>query len=114
MIQVFSTTHRWAFAAICCAGLCAAAPKTLEVNCGRGDSISGALDKADPGDIIRISGVCNEKVTIRTDRITLDGMGGAVIQGGVPPQATELDGLVTVDGARGVVIRNLMIQRSRA
>lgn len=100
--------------ALCCAGLCAAAPKTVAVNCGSNHTISDALEKADPGDVIQIHGVCSEKVTVKTDGITLDGQGAAVIQGGSAPQGTELDGLVTVDGAHGVVIRNLLIQRSRA
>jgi hypothetical protein len=114
MVQIISSIPRSAIAALCCAGLAVAAPKTINVNCGSNDTISGALEKADPGDEVRISGLCNEKITIRTDRITLAGLAGAVIQGGSVPQGVELDGLVTVDGARGVVIRNLIIQRSRA
>jgi hypothetical protein len=114
MIQIVSTTRRIALAALCCSGLCAAAPKVFDVNCTRRDNIADALERADPGDAIRITGTCYEKITIRTDRVTLVGSGGAVIQGGMTPQGVELDGLVTVDGARGVVIRNLTIQRSRA
>jgi hypothetical protein len=114
MLQFVSTAHKVTFATLWCAGFALAAPKTIDVNCGSNDTISGALEKADPGDTIRISGVCNEKITIRTDRVTLTGLAGAVIQGGSVQQGVELDGLVTIDGARGVVIRNLTIQRSRA
>jgi hypothetical protein len=114
MFQTISAIHRLASAAFCCAALALAAPKTINVNCGSNDTIAGALEKTEPGDTVRITGVCNEKVTIRIDRITLAGAGGAVIQGGSVPQGVELDGLVTIDGARGVVIRDLTIQRSRA
>src|SRR5688572_19961520 len=99
MVQFVSPIHRAAIAALCCAGLAVAAPKTINVDCGSRDTISETLEKADPGDTLRISGVCNEKVTIRTDGITLLGAGGAVIQGGAVAQGVELDGLVTIDGA---------------
>jgi hypothetical protein len=114
MLQFVSTARKVTFATLCSVGLAVAAPKTIDVHCGSNDTLSGALEKADPGDTIRISGVCNEKITIRTDRVTLTGLAGAVIQGGSIEQGVELDGLVTVDGARGVVIGNLTIQRSRA
>jgi hypothetical protein len=114
MVRTVSPIHRFAIAALCFAGVAAAAPKTFNVDCGSRDTISGALASADPGDTLRISGVCSEKVIIRTDGITLAGVGGAVIQGGAAPQGVELDGLITIDGARDVVIRNLTIQRSRA
>jgi hypothetical protein len=113
MVRILSPVRQLTLAAICCA-LAVAAPNTFDVNCDPNDTISRALEKANPGDVIRVRGVCNEKITISTDRITLAGVGGAVIQGGMIAQAVELDGLVTVDGARGVVIRNLTIQRSRA
>jgi len=80
MLQIVSATHRAAIAALCCAALCAAAPKTIDVNCGSNDTISGAVEKADPGDTIRISGVCNEKITIRIDRVTLIGLAGDLLQ----------------------------------
>ncbi len=113
MIPIVSNICR-ALTAVCCVGLAAAAPKALDVDCDSRDTISRALERSDPGDLIRIRGICNEKVTVRTDRITLAGIGHAVIQGGLFSQGVELDGLVTIDGARGVVLRNLTIQRSRA
>jgi hypothetical protein len=101
-------------AALCCSVLAFAKPKTFDVNCARNETIVSALEKAEPTDEVRISGICNEKITVRADRITLTGLAGAVIQGGSVQQGVELDGLVTVEGARGVVIRDLTIQRSRA
>jgi nitrous oxidase accessory protein NosD len=114
MVQFVSKIHGAALAVLCSSGMAFAAPKNFDVDCDSRDTISGALEKADPGDMIRIRGVCNERVTVRTDRLTLAGRGSAVIQGGMVAQGVELDGLVTIDGARGVVIRNLTIQRSRA
>jgi hypothetical protein len=114
MAQIICNTQRSALTALCCAGIVFSAPKTFVVNCESRDSISEALARAEPGDAIRISGVCNEKISVKTDRITLAGEGGAVVQGGMVAQGTEFDGLITVDGARGVIIRNLIIQRSRA
>jgi parallel beta helix pectate lyase-like protein len=114
MVQIVSTTLRVAIAALCCSGMAIPAAKTFDVNCGSKDTIAGALEQAEPGDTIRISGVCTEKIAIRTDGVTLAGVGGAIIRGGSVPQGVELDGLVTIDGARGVAIRNLTIERSRA
>ena len=87
LIQIVSNIQRSALTALCGIGLAGAAEESFDVD-------------------------YNEKVTVRTDRITLAGRGNAVIQGGTVSQGVELDGLVTVDGARGVVIRNLTIQRS--
>jgi hypothetical protein len=99
---------------LCCARPAVTAPDTLNVNCASHDTVAEAIGKARSGDTIRISGVCSEKIVIHTDNITLAGVGDAVIQGGSVPQGAELDGLVTIDGARGVIIRNLTIERSRA
>jgi hypothetical protein len=113
MVQNLSPIYRAALIALGCSALIAA-PKTFDVNCDRDDTVHGALDRADPGDTIRVTGTCNERVTIKTDRITLAGSRGAILQGGAFRQGAELDGIVTVDGARGVVLRDLTIQRSRA
>ena len=113
MVQNSATIHRVALIAFGCCAL-NAAPKTFDINCDGDDTIHSALERADPGDVIRVTGTCNEKVTVRTDRITIAGLRGAILQGGAFRQGTELDGIVTVDGARGVVIRDFTIQRSRA
>ena len=85
--------------------------KIIQVNCDHGKTLKQALHKADPGDTIRVTGTCHERVTITTDRITLDGGGSAVLDGsGGGP--TVFDGVVTIDGARGVTIKGFTIQNS--
>ena len=68
------------------------------VNCDKGDSIQRAVDRAWPGNTIRIKGKCWERVTIVKSRITLAG----APYGGV-------DGEIAVVGARQVVIDNLHV-----
>ena len=79
-------------------------------------SISNILETyAQPGDTIRISGTCKERLTITKDRITLDGQGSGVLDGtGVEPSAPEFNALVTIDGARGLTLRGLTIENSSA
>ena len=102
------------FAALAAAHHIHAAPKVLNVDCGTGETINGALAKAEAGDTIRVAGSCRERVVITTDRLTLIGLPGAIIQGGVFAQPGTFSGLVTVDGARGVRISGFTIQGSRA
>jgi len=89
-----------------------AAPKVQEVNCDKGETITTALGKADPGDTIRVTGFCSERVIITTDRISLAGLPGATIQGALFAPPSAFSGLVTVDGAQGVRISGFTIQRS--
>jgi Right handed beta helix region len=79
------------------------------VNCDRGENIAEVLAKAEPGDTIRVTGTCVERVSIKTDRITLDGQGAATLDGGGGPIA-EFDGVVTIDGASGVTIQGFTVQ----
>ena len=79
------------------------------VNCDAAQTIGKALQQANPGDTIVVSGTCHERVFISTDRVTLDGQGGAVLDGG-GGAPTELSGLVTIDSARGVTITGFTIQ----
>jgi hypothetical protein len=83
--------------------------KIIEVNCGASETILKALQKAEPGDTIRVAGTCNERVVITTDRLTLDGQGRAILNGG-GGAPTEFDGVVTIDGASGVTLQGLTIQ----
>ena len=46
-------------------------------------------------------------MTITTDRLTLDGAGSAVLNGGGP---TEFEGVVTLDGAQGVTLMGFTIR----
>ncbi len=87
-----------------------AAPGMKVVDCGAGKTIAEALSKAEAGDTIIVSGTCRERVTITTDRITLDGQRAAILDGG-GGAPTEFDGVVTIDGASGVVIKGFTIQR---
>src|SRR5436309_1480125 len=74
---------------------------TLAVDCDAGGKLQTALNTALTGDTIRVSGVCNENVSVRDElaRITIDGQGAATING--PSAATAV---VTVLG------RNITIQ----
>ena len=86
-----------------------AASNMRVVNCDRGQNIAEVLARAEPGDTIRVTGTCVERVSIKTDRITLDGQGAATLDGGGGPIA-EFDGVVTIDGASGVTIQGFTVQ----
>ena len=86
-----------------------AASNMRVVNCDRGQNIAEVLARAEPGDTIRVTGTCVERVSIKTDRITLDGQGAATLDGGGGP-AAEFDGVVTIDGASGVTIQGFTVQ----
>jgi hypothetical protein len=85
---------------------------TQDVNCNDGQTITEALAQAVPGDTIRISGTCHEAVLITTDRLTLEGIDNAVIDG------TNVDlgssfALLAIEGAQGVVLTGqLTVQNS--
>jgi hypothetical protein len=87
---------------------------TLKVDCDKfGRTITKALRAARPGDTIRISGVCEETVTITTDRVTLDGGGSAILQGAGGGQAGQVSqGLLNIVGAQGVDIRGFTVRDS--
>jgi hypothetical protein len=72
-----------------------------KVNCDKGQTLTEALRKAKPGDTLQVTGTCQERVTITTDRQTLDGGGGG---------PTEFEGVVTIDGAQGVTLTGFTIQ----
>jgi nitrous oxidase accessory protein NosD len=90
--------------------LCPADTKTIQVQCGvPGRSIGLALEQAQPGDVISIQGTCEEKVTITTEHITLDGLGTGAIRGaGLAGEV--FNPLIAVDGAQGVIIRGLRVE----
>jgi hypothetical protein len=79
------------------------------VDCSKGATITQALTQAVAGDTIRVTGTCRERISITTDRLTLDGQGSAILDGGGGAR-TELTGQVTLDGARGVTITGFTIQ----
>jgi hypothetical protein len=80
-----------------------------------GQTITKALQSAQPGDTIRVRGTCAETVTITTDRVTLDGGGKAVLQGPGGKQSREVShGLLNIVGVQGVAIRGFTVQHSAA
>ncbi len=56
--------------------------ETLTVDCTKGETLTKAVERAKPGDTIQVTGTCKETVTITTDRLTLDGQGSAILDGG--------------------------------
>jgi len=86
-----------------------APPQTKQVNCSAGPGLAEVLNRAHSGDTIRITGNCAERLMITTDRITLDGQGSAVIDGG-GPDGGSFAGVIAIDGARGVTISGLTVQ----
>jgi hypothetical protein len=76
-----------------------------EVDCDAGETLTAALEAAEPGDTIRVTGTCAETVTITTDGLTLVGEGGATIDGGDTGQD-----VVTIDGALDLTITGFTVQ----
>ena len=75
------------------------------VNCDAGETIAGALSQALANDTIAISGMCQERVVVNKDGITLDGGGSAVIDGG--------DGgspVILVKGRQNVTIKGVTVR----
>lgn len=73
MQRIMSSKMAW-FVGLCFSATWANAA-TLNVDCDAGGTIMGALAKAQPGDTVLVSGVCNEHVNIAPEltRIMLDG-----------------------------------------
>jgi hypothetical protein len=89
---------------------------THHVHCDEpGQTITKALQTAQPGDTIRVRGTCEETVTITTDRVTLNGGGKAILQGPGGGQPGEVShGLLNIVGVQGVEIRGFTVQHSAA
>jgi parallel beta-helix repeat protein len=81
---------------------------TVTVNCDTGGKVQTALNAAQSGDTILVTGVCTENVSVRDElaRITIDGQGSATISG---PSAAAV---VTVLG-RNITIRGFTISGGR-
>ena len=80
---------------------------TYTVNCPS-ETIADALSKAQPGDTISITGMCNETVEVKKDGITLDGGDTAIIDGGGADAP-----VIGVYGQQNVVIRGLTVQKGQ-
>ncbi len=81
----------------------------IRVDCDAGQKIGHALQLARPGRTIRVTGTCKERVTITTDRLTLDGRGRAILDG-AGGTGTDFDGVVIINSASGVTITGFTIQ----
>jgi Right handed beta helix region len=90
-------------------GVAGADSAVKKVERDKGQTLTEALKQAKPGDTLHVTGTCHERVTITTDRLTLDGGGSAVLDGG-GGGPTEFDGVVTIDGAHGVTLTGFTIQ----
>lgn len=86
-----------------------------EVDCDK-ESLRNVLSTSGPGDTLRIAGTCRESVTITVDRLTLDGQGTGVFDGGIPgggPFKTDggaFNAEIVIDGARGVTVRGFTVR----
>src|SRR5262249_26693607 len=80
-----------------------------DVDCNNGQKLDNALDKANPGDTLRVQGGCHERETIATDPNTLLGEGDAGRDGGGVPGGC-FAGVVRIEGAQGVVLNGLTIR----
>ncbi|MGH9360293.1 MAG: hypothetical protein ACRD2T_00140, partial [Thermoanaerobaculia bacterium] len=85
----------------------AGAPKTVLVNCTKGDSLQKAIDAAQDDTVIEVRGLCNENVQIHRKRLTLHGLDPATdgVRGTapVPPAVAALHVWYSV----GVHLENL-------
>ena len=90
----------------------AAAQTFIPVDCNdAAQTLNAAVQSANPGDTIQVTGTCQEMVTITTDRLTIDGQGSAIIDGGGGfPVRPILLGVITIDGASGVHLMGLTVQ----
>jgi hypothetical protein len=92
------------------AGVAGADSAVKKVECDKGQTLTEALKKAKPGDTLQVTGTCHERVTVTTDRLTLDGGGSAVLDGGGGGSTEFFEGVVTIDGVQGVTLRGFTIQ----
>ena len=81
-----------------------------KVKCDTGQTLTEALRKAKPGDTLQVTGTCHERVTITTDRLTLDGGGSAVLDGGGGNPTEFFEAVVIIDGVQGVTLMGFTIQ----
>src|SRR5215831_11324620 len=91
-------------------GTLLAAPNVRNVDCPR-QSLGDAVAKADPGDTIRVTGTCHERIVITTDHLTIDGQGTAVIDGG-GGGGGEFSAAIIIDGAQGIAVRGFTVHNS--
>lgn len=79
------------------------------VDCDNGGSLAEAVNMAVPGEVISVSGVCNETIHVKTDDLVIDGTGDATIS-----PLSPSNNAITVDGAVRVAISGMFIQNGNA
>ncbi len=88
------------------AALVAGGARAAEISVPAGDGLAQAVAHASPGDVLRLApGVHSGPVAIATPRLTLEGAGGAIIDG-------RGDGSTITIEAAGVALRGLTIRGS--
>jgi parallel beta-helix repeat protein len=82
---------------------------TVKLACSAKDTIGNAVRKLKPGDMLLVSGTCNENVEIAVEvsRVTLDGQGKATINGPDSNKPT-----VTIRG-RGITMKGFSVTGGR-
>jgi Right handed beta helix region len=90
-----------------CSAIAQAIPdRPIRVNCDRGASLQEAIDRAQPGARILVSGTCLGQITIAQDRLTIRGDGTAVIDGGKK-------NAVTIHGAQNISLEELDVRNGK-
>jgi len=103
-----NTLIRAALIVVWFAGRLLAVPNVRDVDCQK-QSLGDEINKANPGDTLRVSGICRERIVIAVDGVTLDGQGAATLDGG-GSDGGSFSGTILIDGARGVTVRGLTIR----
>jgi hypothetical protein len=117
-MKMIATTNRFSLTiGFCLLGLISAIPVYAakhQVNCDvPGQSLTKILEVSKPGDSIVVHGICRERLTITAGPLMFDSDGTWVMDGaGLAPNATEFNGLITVDGAQGITIRGVTIRNA--
>ncbi len=81
--------------------------RNINVNCAM-KSLQAAVDRANPGDTLNVSGTCVERITVGTDDVTIDGGGTATIEGTGVAGTSSLVGVQALN----VRIQNITVQNS--
>jgi nitrous oxidase accessory protein NosD len=71
---------------------------------GPGDSIQAAVDAAEPGDTIRVTGRHRENVLVQTDGLTLLGYGAVILPPATPTAHACFDPTVVDEAVHGICV----------
>lgn len=71
---------------------------------GPGESIQVAVDAADPGDTIRVTGRHHENVVVQTDGLTLLGYGAVILPPAIPTAHACYDPTVVDEAVHGICV----------